>query len=527
MVVLAVAITTKVGKALISRQFVDMTRIKIEGLLAAFPKLIGGGKQHTFVETDTVRYVYQALESLYVLLITNKASNIMEDLETVRLLSKVVPEYCSSMDEHGVEQNAFELIFACDEVISLGYKENVSLHQIKTFTEMDSHEEKLHQMIMQSKMREAKEEAARRQEKIDRERAERARSGIEPMGGIGSSSMSSMGSGSMSQSTNLFNLEDKSSSNIPSETRASLSAPAGSAKPGGGKGMALGKGMKLGGGGGIAKASDLMSQLKVEDGLEEVSARPVGAAAAIAQAQTGPTESVHLAVEEKVSVRLNTDSMLEHMEVKGTLQLKVSDPDCAHLRVLVQSGPGNHQFQTHPNINKQAFAEESVLCLRDPSRPFPVGNQLGILRWRLQSNDENDTPLVVTCWPSEAGSSTIVNMEYDLRTQNTLTNVIIKIPIACGESPSVSQVDGRFRYDSRENCLEWSLDQIDQSNANGSLEFNVSASDASTFFPTIIEFVSSGPFCPIVVADVQSLATGESVKYSSSMLVSTEEYAVM
>ena len=40
----------------------DMSRIRIEGLLAAFPKLVGSGKQHTYVETDNVRYVYQPME---------------------------------------------------------------------------------------------------------------------------------------------------------------------------------------------------------------------------------------------------------------------------------------------------------------------------------------------------------------------------------------------------------------------------------------------------------------------------------
>ncbi|XP_042006600.1 coatomer subunit delta-1-like [Salvia splendens] len=156
MVVLAASIISKSGKALVSRQFVDMSRIRIEGYLAAFPKLVGTGKQHTYVETENVRYVYQPIETLYLLLVTNKQSNILEDLETLRLLSKLVPEYSYSLDEEGIGKTAFEILFAFDEVISLGHKENVTVAQVKQYCEMESHEEKLHKLVLQSKINETK-----------------------------------------------------------------------------------------------------------------------------------------------------------------------------------------------------------------------------------------------------------------------------------------------------------------------------------------------------------------------------------
>lgn len=36
-----------------------MPRSRIESLLSSFPKLIKAGEEHTFVETEAVRYVYQ------------------------------------------------------------------------------------------------------------------------------------------------------------------------------------------------------------------------------------------------------------------------------------------------------------------------------------------------------------------------------------------------------------------------------------------------------------------------------------
>lgn len=49
-----------------------MPRSRIEGLLASFPKLTSTGQQHTIAENEHVRFVYQPLDELFIVLITNR-----------------------------------------------------------------------------------------------------------------------------------------------------------------------------------------------------------------------------------------------------------------------------------------------------------------------------------------------------------------------------------------------------------------------------------------------------------------------
>ena len=60
-----------------------------------------------------------------------------------------IPEYCKVLEESEIVDQAFPLIFAFDEIVALGYRESVNLAQIRTFTEMDSHEEKVFQAVRQ------------------------------------------------------------------------------------------------------------------------------------------------------------------------------------------------------------------------------------------------------------------------------------------------------------------------------------------------------------------------------------------
>lgn len=147
-VVLAASICTRGGKAVLSRHFRPIPRSRIEGLLASFPKLADSSTQHTTVEADNVRYVYQPLDELFLLLITNRQSNILQDIDSLHLFAQVVTTVCTKgLDEQEILRNAYELLSAFDELVTLGYRENLSIGQIKTFLEMESHEERIQEII--------------------------------------------------------------------------------------------------------------------------------------------------------------------------------------------------------------------------------------------------------------------------------------------------------------------------------------------------------------------------------------------
>ncbi|CAK9323280.1 unnamed protein product [Citrullus colocynthis] len=529
-VVLAASIVSKSGKVLVSRQFVDMSRIRIEGLLAAFPKLVGTGKQHTYVETENVRYVYQPIEALYLLLVTNKQSNILEDLDTLRLLSKLVPEYSLSMDEEGICKTAFDLIFAFDEVISLGHKENVTVTQVKQYCEMESHEEKLHKLVLQSKINETKDVMKRKANEIDKSKIEKNRG---DKGGF--MSLQSMGSGKIDNSLGDMGISSGGGGGFGSSSGFGLGAdvesfsskpkgrpPSSATAPPKGLGMQLGKSQRT---------NQFLESLKAEGEVIVEDVQPsVGPSKS---AVPPPTDPVTLSVEEKLNVSLKRDGGVSNFDLQGTMSLQILNQEDAHIQVQIETG-GNPGilFKTHPNMNKELFSNENILGLKDPNRPFPTGQGsdagVGLLKWRMQSTDESMVPLTINCWPSVSGNETYVSIEYEASSMFDLRNVVISVPLpALREAPSVRQIDGEWRYDSRNSVLEWSIVLIDNSNRSGSMEFVVPPADSSVFFPISVRFSAASTFSDLKVVNILPLRGSAPPKYAQRTQLITENYQVV
>jgi len=508
MVLLAAAICTKAGKAIVSRQFVEMTRSRVEGLLAAFPKLMNTGKQHTFVETESVRYVYQPLEKLYMLLITTKASNILEDLETLRLFSRVIPEYCKAMEESEVVENSFQLIFAFDEIVALGYRENVNLAQIRTFTEMDSHEERVHIAVIQTQEREAREAMKRKAKELQAAKIAAGKGKGPKAGG-----MMGIGPKSMPETSAVVNES--------SFVEVQPPKPSYPKRPGGsGKALILGR---------KNKDVDSFVDKLISEGTDVITSSRGPGTNKPAITTSAPTSPVHLKMDEKISLKIGRDGGIQKMEVRGMALLRISDAAFGQIVIAFENNDDKGiQIQTNPFVNKNLFQQEAIVALKQAGKSFPINNDIGILRWLHQTSDDSFIPLSINCWPSENDGQCDVNIEYELMDDELeLSDVVITIPVPHGVgTPVVSEVDGEYNYEHKRSILDWQLPVIDASNKNGSMEFSI-AGHPDDFFPITVSFTSKTPYCKLKVTDIKTSENEQPVKYSTETVFTVDHYEIV
>ena len=107
--------------------------------------------------------------------------------------------------------------------------------------------------------------------------------------------------------------------------------------------------------------------------------------------------SVHVVVKEYLNLELMREGGLNHLELRGDMNLHISDPSLARVKLALAPAPASYgpelQFKQHPNVAKFASNRDRVVALKDPSRSFPVGQSLAVLKWRYSGKDETYVPL--------------------------------------------------------------------------------------------------------------------------------------
>ncbi|KAL5722364.1 hypothetical protein ACHQM5_005896 [Ranunculus cassubicifolius] len=472
--------------------------------------------------------MYQPIESLYLIIVTNKQSNIFEDLETLTLFSKIVSEYCTSPNEEDISKFAFELIFAFSEVVSLGYRECSSVDQVKQYCAMVSEEEKLHKLERQKKIKETKDVMRRRAQEIDQIKLD-MNGGVN--GGVKSNNYQHVDLREierMLREVDIYTHEGDTELNMDSNgvsLRSSIEGRAYTIAPAPSKG-----GMKLGQ---TKKTTQILKSLKAEGEFISHDVQPSDTQSKSVARPIDPP--ITLTVEEKVNVTLKRDGGVSNFDLKGQLLLQTIGQENVLAQVQIEGGENSGiHLELHPKIDKDKFNKDRILAIKDfkeAKEPLPRGGDAGgakLLRWRMQSLDESMVPLTINCWPSDSKNETCVSLEYEATAMFDLQNVVISIPLpSLKEAPKITQVNGECKYDSQSSTLEWSMLLIDNSNHSGSMEFVVPRADSSVFFPICVRFTSQGTFSNMKVVNVVPLHGGPSANFSQKSRLIAESYQVV
>jgi len=164
MAALSVVICNKNARIIFARQFFNISRMDLEEYIVQFSRGVDSCKEITHFESDKVRYIFIPIDSLYLILITTKNSNIIEDTEILKLIYRLIQDLCGQINSESIVKNAFEIMLGIDDIVSLGYRNSVTLGQIKQYLQMESIEEQ-----------EFKRKKREQEEKVQRELAEKGR----------------------------------------------------------------------------------------------------------------------------------------------------------------------------------------------------------------------------------------------------------------------------------------------------------------------------------------------------------------
>lgn len=239
-------------------------------------------------------------------------------------------------------------------------------------------------------------------------------------------------------------------------------------------------------------------------------------------------EPIHITIAESISATLTREGALKSFEVKGDLQLRISDPSFTKLKLALLANPTHGaQFRTHPNVDKAVFTNSSAIQLKDTSKRFPANNSIGVLRWRVASSGDSAEilPITFTVWVNRGSDSTTVTVEYELTGSDPLRDVVVTIPYGTTE-PVVSSFDAVYEVSG--DSFDWNIGSVDESNASGSFEFESAGdSDESEFFPMSVRFTKVNPFVEVDVTDVSLLEMeGESTGFSKDVKCVADGYLI-
>jgi len=256
MTIQSLIITNLFSKILFARQFQPIPRKQIEEYAVEFFKSINIDKDSTVIEGNKNRFLYMKSNDLYIVLVTTKDSNILEDIETLKLSQRLISDICSSSGQittGSVLDNFYDIALGLDDLISQGIYDGSSIPYIMQCLEMDSAEEKEFKKQQEVKEKAAQEQLNIRMRELEKERRNKV------FNSVGSDTLT-IGGNAVGSSSSSINLNDNQMSSESSVEPSSSVKDENQVKSKKKNKQLKVKGMKLGG-----KKNEIIEDKKNDD----------------------------------------------------------------------------------------------------------------------------------------------------------------------------------------------------------------------------------------------------------------------
>ncbi|KMZ99469.1 coatomer delta subunit [Plasmodium vivax North Korean] len=500
MTVLSAAISTK-SKILVSRQFQNISKCDLDSLTIPFHNLIERERSdHTYIETDKVRYVYQPLDSIYIFLITNINSNIIEDLEIIKVLSQIIQDLCQgNINESTILKKCFTIIFYIDELIKNGVREIVNSNQIKTYIEMESHEEKLQTIIRENKEKEEKERRKFIASKLEKNRQKQGKAGSNSFlsnevlsnadygAGYGAGYNTSSGYGANYNANYNANAMDHFLYKTEEPSEGILD-----------EGFNAYRGMQL------SSKKEQVKILNVVDSSKTINKPNINVNALF-------DKPINIVINENVICTLSSEGTLCDLDIQGTFNMQINNHKYSKV-ILQLDNEYADKAKIHPILDKGKY-NSNVLELKDKGKNFRINTIYPLLKWKINHLNDSYIPLNISCWPCEDNESTLLSLEIENKRKNAEDVIYdLNVNLMCPSSskPQIMSKDkGIIEHDGI--LLAWKVDAL-KSNQNCQIEISIQSKPESVF-PFSVEAKSNILAHKLNVLKVFDEDTQEDIEY--------------
>ncbi|GAB1225939.1 hypothetical protein ENUP19_0266G0028 [Entamoeba nuttalli] len=470
MTIYSIALISRGGNILTAIQNYKLKNFS--SILAQFSRL-EKGSQVTFIQLEKIKYIYQPVDDIYVVLITSINSNIVEDTQILQCIVSVLSQRLDGITEAKICSDVFVITDVISEFCNFdGTCEKLTSSDVEQNLVMQSQEEELYFLELKQKKSDAKKLAQQKASELSAEKKSREK--LEKQKGKEQKAIDEKYQEIQRiQQEQMIKMQEEEEEKRRIEKQKKKETI--KMKKGG---ITLGKQKKI-----LFDEDEkkILNNEDIEDGSdnqqeEEQKQQPI-------QEKKLMTENMIVKLIENVSCSMYSENSTCSLSLSGSLSVSVADASLTHTPININQYELPLKTQLHPQMDTTAFNKDHILIPKANAKGYAIGSTPSLLiKWSYTSTDNESLPISVTCWPSEEENHLSMTISYETKKQ--LNNLRIIVPVK--ENVIVDSCEGTYNM---EDGLVWIIGNV-ENGSTGAMEFTLNDNSLRTddMFPVKIDF---------------------------------------